>query len=222
MSALATTDISALPQPGGGGDQPATISLQTRDTSARNQVIPNPAGQLASARKEEDMARSNTGKPHQPHPGPQEQADLARAVSKAAQGGVMSLPPAHVPTTQDHLSADPNTQTQKIPQPNPMAAKGDYIPAVEQVQHQNLVKQGTPERTGNLVNEEVALAAVLAGVLFMISRLPPVEAKVALLIPGFLGKDRSPTTRGSIIGSIGFGATFYAAARAIVWFAIER
>ena len=224
MSALATTELSKLPAPGGGGG-PANVQLHTTETRAPpgvNAVVPNPAQQLAEERRNRPPPDSS-GRAPLPLAAPEEQAALARAVAQAAGGGVMPLPPADVPRTQGHLSSDPGVQPQRIAPPAPQAERGDYIGAAERAARLAGQRVPPPKQKGDGgMDEEAALAAVLAGVLFLIVRLPPVQSKVLSVLPGLYGRDGAPTTRGFVLGSLAFGATFYGIIYAVQRFGGRR
>ena len=210
---MSTTSIASLPiasqtpeqQLNAPQAQQQNIQLQL---SEQNQQIPNAAANLAASRDAELRQRLPT-KPMQPTH--EQQNTLVTHIQQAAQTGALKLPSRDIPTTQEHLTTDPNTQ------PNYVAPvkNTDYI-SEEEKAHQELLsmKQADQNVTPELWHQEFQ-APLLTAALYFAFQQPFVQKKFLKLSKGMLGEDGNPTLAGHLSGALVFAALYFGSTKLI-------
>ena len=206
------TSISSLPiasQAQSGNDNNNNIQLKMQE---QNVQVANPAANLAAARQAELQSNVATAPPQQT---PEQTNSLINGIQKAASTGALQLPSRDIPTEQNHITADPTTRPNYVPQ----STTPDYI--AEETAHNQLLnmKQATQEPEALEWHQELQ-APILTAALYFLFQQPMVQKKFLKLSKGMLGEDGNPTLAGHISGALFFSALYFGTTKLIQHFTI--
>ena len=157
---------------------------------------------------------------------PQQQANFARGVASAAASGALALPQRDVVGNPGAINADPAAHSLHVPRPKPGP---DYIAQMEQA-HRARAQAAANARAESSKKEEESVgltgdtaiqAAIIAGVLFLISQLPATRSIAASTVPKLFSGSGGLTTIGATGLAIAFGAIYYAATLASKYMCAE-
>lgn len=157
---------------------------------------------------------------------PQQQANFARGVASAAASGALALPQRDVIGNPGAINADPAAQSLHVPRPKPGP---DYIAQMEQAHRARAQAAANAraesskkeEESAGLTGDTAIQAAIIAGVLFLISQLPATRSIAASTVPKLFSGSGGLTTIGATGLAIAFGAIYYAATLASKYMCAE-
>jgi hypothetical protein len=157
---------------------------------------------------------------------PQQQANFARGVASAAASGALALPQRDVIGNPGAINADPAAQSLHVPRPKPGP---DYIAQMEQAHRARAQAAANAraesskkeEESTGLTGDTAIQAAIIAGVLFLISQLPATRSIAASTVPKLFSGSGGLTTIGATGLAIAFGAIYYAATLASKYMCAE-
>ena len=128
---------------------------------------------------------------------------LVNDIQKATVNGNLSLPSKDIPTTQEHITHDVNTQTNYVPPPK----EKDYIQEEEKRQPIQETKNVLETQSDYLLEE--FQTPILITICFILFQIPLFKDKMINLIPIMFKNDLQLKTSGIIIQAIMFGVFYY-------------
>ena len=220
-------ELAAKRNDGAAGQVP---QMQMQATSPQQQ-------QMQAAPPQQQMQQMQAAPPQQVPPqvqsspqgqpvSPQQQANFARGVASAAASGALALPQRDVVGNPGAINADPAAHSLHVPRPKPGP---DYIAQMEQA-HRARAQAAANARAESSKKEEESVgltgdtaiqAAIIAGVLFLISQLPATRSIAASTVPKLFSGSGGLTTIGATGLAIAFGAIYYAATLASKYMCAE-
>lgn len=126
-------------------------------------------------------------------------------IQMASQNGLLVLPSRDIPTTQNHITMDVETEPNHIPVP----PNTDYIhqQSLQDVQVQMAKKMDTKD-TCDYIIDEFGFSIVIS-ILYFLFQSEYTKGYIYKAIPFLHGTDSNPTTHGYMVISIMFGLSVY-------------
>jgi hypothetical protein len=126
-------------------------------------------------------------------------------IQNAAQSGLLGLPSRDIPTTQNHITMDIETEPNHIPTP----IKNDYIhQEVLRDTHLQMNKKVDSQDTCDYIIDEFGFS-ILISIIYFLFQSEYTKGYIYKLIPFLHGKDSNPTAHGYMAISVMFGVSVY-------------